>query len=105
MYLETPYNTNTQKTVIRFPNAAIQNYTDIKPREKKGNSIHYGPFDKINQGLKENPVFRVHYESKNSIIRIKELTRDVELSHWGSVASVQDQIELHHDGAKYLHLI
>ncbi len=42
---------------------------------------------------------KVHYENNSPFLRVNQLTRTIEVSHWGNIA-VEETIDLYHYGAQ-----
>ena len=63
----------------------------------KDSSITYGPF--TNVGPNSAKEVSVHYENNSPFLTVTEMTRLIEVSHWGNVA-VEEEIDMLHTGAK-----
>ena len=59
--------------------------------------IAYGPF--ANVAPNSAKEVSVHYENNSPFLTVTEMTRVVEVSHWGNVA-VEEDIDMRHTGAK-----
>lgn len=69
-----------------------------EPVSRSGNVVTYGPYTDV-------PPFShaelyVHYQDSRPILVAKTLERKMEISHWGGNLNVQEDYELHHEGAK-----
>jgi oligosaccharyltransferase complex subunit alpha (ribophorin I) len=98
-YFYSPYAVSGQKTTIELGTSIIDSYTsDIKPSEKRGSSIIYGPFS--NQQPFAYSKIRLHYQNNNPYVVVSKVERHVEISHWGNIA-VEEQYDVKHGGAKF----
>lgn len=57
----------------------------------------YGPYDNVAGNSHQELSY--HFESKTPFLTVTELTREIEVSHWGNVAVTED-ITMRHSGAK-----
>ncbi|KAJ3126327.1 hypothetical protein HK100_010312 [Physocladia obscura] len=69
-----------------------------EPIQKKGSSVLYGPYIDIPAG--QGFVASVHYKDNKPILVAKTLSRELELSHWGSNLDVTEYYDLFHRGAE-----
>ena len=81
------YETQTQKTKIKFPSADIPDYTG-KP-ERQGTTYTYGPYKNTPAGAQEEATVR--YEFTRPVIHVTRLERDVEVSHWGGNTAFEER--------------
>lgn len=95
-YFYSPYTTQTQKTVFKLASPSIESYTKLSPHSVRGSSIHFGPF-KDTPSFAQSPLI-VHYLNNFPFAKFSSMQREVEVSHWGSVA-VEEVYELKHAGA------
>ncbi|KAI9329581.1 Ribophorin I [Zopfochytrium polystomum] len=96
MYLPTPYVVEKQKTIVKVSSTAT--LMDVSPGVKTGNTVTYGPFFDAPAGKFE--LIRLHYEEPKAILVAKTLSRELEISHWGSALGVTEYWDLHHRGAR-----
>ncbi|KAI9690625.1 MAG: dolichyl-diphosphooligosaccharide--protein glycosyltransferase subunit 1, partial [Bogoriella megaspora] len=87
------YETENQKTKLKFPNGDIPNYTLIpgsgtEDPQKQGSSITYGPYEKTPAGSTQ-PV-TVRYEFTKPVLHTALLQRDIYVSHWGGALSIEE---------------
>ncbi|KAJ3241678.1 hypothetical protein HDU81_011002 [Chytriomyces hyalinus] len=98
-YIHSQYTTEKQKTVVRLPSSSTVG-TELKgpePVSKKGTLVTYGPYENI-KPLQSEP-FSLHYKDAKAILVVKSLSREMELSHWGSNLGVTEYYDLHNKGA------
>lgn len=98
LHAVSPYVTQTSKTVVQFPSAAVVSHDTVKPSSLSGATLTYGPY-------KDVPAFtmatvKVHYETTAPFLAITSLVKEIEVSHWGSNVAVEETVALKHDGAK-----
>ncbi|KAI8592252.1 Ribophorin I-domain-containing protein [Geranomyces variabilis] len=98
-YFWSPYLSEYQKTTVRMPNPDIIRYNaKPSPVTKNGNIVTYGPYSNV--AAYERAALHVHYADPKAILVVKSLVRKMELSHLGGNFAVQEDYELHHEGAK-----
>lgn len=95
--LYSPYEVKEQKTTVKLPSSTIESYTRLKPSSSSDNTITYGPY-------KDSKPFRthqmkIHFENNSPFLTVNEMTRWIELSHWGNIA-VEETYHVSHEGAK-----
>lgn len=95
-YYPSAYETQKQKTKIKFPNVDIPDYSG-KP-EREGKLFTYGEFKSIPAGAES--IQTVRYEFTKSLIHVTKLERDVEVSHWGGNTAFEERYWLTNIGAE-----
>lgn len=95
-YLYTPYRVKQQTTKVTIRSKNIENYSKTKPVSYSDGVITYGPYDDIAPTSIDKMT--VHYENNSPFLTVTELTRYIEVSHWGNIA-VEEHINLLHTGA------
>jgi len=96
LHLLVPYTMASATTEIKLGSSKIESHTKIKPNSVKDSLITYGPF--ANVGPNSAKEVSVHYENNTPFLTVTEMTRLVEVSHWGNVA-VEEEIDMRHTGA------
>ncbi|KAJ3070858.1 hypothetical protein HDU99_002567 [Rhizoclosmatium hyalinum] len=86
----------------KFPHSAgssefVVPPTGPEPTVKKGPSVAYGPYEDV-KPFSDSPV-TIHYKDNKPILVAKTLSREIELSHWGSNLGVTEYYDLFHRGA------
>jgi len=97
VHLLVPYSMASSTTEIKLGSSKIESHTKIKPNSVKDSVITYGPF--TNVGPNSAKEVSVHYENNSPFLTVTEMTRLIEVSHWGNVA-VEEEIDMRHTGAK-----
>ncbi|TPX54701.1 dolichyl-diphosphooligosaccharide---protein glycotransferase [Powellomyces hirtus] len=98
-YLWSPYRSERQKTTVRVPRDEVLRFTSQpEPVTKNGNVVTYGPYDNVEPYA--SGFLHVHYADPKAILVVKSLERKMEISHLGGNLAVQEDYELHHEGAK-----
>jgi len=97
LHLLVPYTIASSTTEIKLGSSKIESHTKIKPYAVKESVIAYGPF--ANVAPNSAKEVSVHYENNSPFLTVTEMTRVVEVSHWGNVA-VEEDIDMRHTGAK-----
>lgn len=97
LYFYSPYEVKVQKTVVKFATSTVESYTKIKPYSLSENVLTYGPF-KNTEGFHVQDL-KLHYENNSPFLTVNEMTRWIELSHWGNVA-VEETYHMTHVGAE-----
>ncbi|KAL5705993.1 Dolichyl-diphosphooligosaccharide--protein glycosyltransferase subunit 1A [Ranunculus cassubicifolius] len=96
-YYLSPYEVRGQSLSVRLPKARVESYTKLQNTKFVESEIRYGPYENL-------PAFSysavvVHYENNNPFGVVKELVREIEVSHWGNV-QITEHYELVHGGAQ-----
>jgi oligosaccharyltransferase complex subunit alpha (ribophorin I) len=96
-YYYSMYKTTKQTTEVKLASEKTESYTQtLKPFSKSGSHITYGPYANV-KPFEQNDM-KVHYENNSPFLRVTQLTRTIEISHWGNIA-VEETIDLSHYGA------
>lgn len=98
-YVDTPYLTKTQTTKVKLPvKSAVESFSKLKPAAQSADTITYGPYENIAAGT--HSKMEVHFENSSPFLTVTRLERTIEISHWGSVISVTEDIDIRHSGAQ-----
>lgn len=96
-YFYSPFETTTQKMVIKLASSTVESFTKNAPHSHKGSSITYGPYKDVSP--KSVSPCMVHYLNNKPFAKLTKTEIDIEVSHWGQ-SSVEEIHELMHTGAK-----
>lgn len=97
-YFLTPYVTETQSTKVKIPaGSQIESYSKLKPNSQSSNTIDFGPYTKI--APISNSKMLIHYENNSPFLTVTRMERTIEISHWAGVLSVEEDIDIRHEGA------
>eukprot|EP00794_Sanderia_malayensis_P007610 gene7610-8450_t len=96
-YIYSPYNVNTQTTTVKLSSSAIESHSKLKPTSVSDRVVTYGPYKNIKPFSKDS--MKVHFENNSPFCEVLEMTRLIELSHWGNIA-VEESFTVKHVGAK-----
>ncbi|KAH8704756.1 putative oligosaccharyl transferase subunit [Talaromyces proteolyticus] len=102
-YAPSAYQTETQKTKVKFPSSNVPEYTTTSKLksgsdpEKQGSSYTYGPYNKVGPEASYPLTFR--FEATKPVLASSLLERDLEVSHWGGNLAVEERYWLRNDGA------
>jgi len=96
-YIFSPYLVKEQKTTVKLPSSTIESYSRLKPSSSNDKVISYGPYKEAKPFKKHE--MRIHYENNSPFVVVNEMTRWVEVSHWGNIA-VEETYHMTHEGAK-----
>jgi len=97
VYFTSPYDTSSQTTSVKAA-GPTQSFTKFKPFKSSGEkSVNYGPYEDVKANAFQE--LAVHFESKAPFLTVTDLSREIEISHWGNVAVTED-ITMKHTGAK-----
>ena len=93
----SPYEVKDQKTVVKLASGTIESYSRLKPSRSSDSTITYGPY-------KDSKPYRfhemkIHFENNSPFLVVSEMTRWIEISHWGNVA-VEETYHMVHEGAQ-----
>ncbi|KAF4455472.1 putative oligosaccharyltransferase alpha subunit [Fusarium austroafricanum] len=104
IYAPSAYITKKQKTELKAASADIPDYTklpgsgDAKGHPAiQGSKLIYGPFDEKPAGA-VSPA-QIRFQFTKPVIYVKELNRDIEVSHWGGNIAFEEKYDLYHRGA------
>jgi oligosaccharyltransferase complex subunit alpha (ribophorin I) len=96
VYFYSAYSTQTQTTAVNCASSSIDFYTKEKPVGSSDKTLTYGPYENI-QPFKYVELM-VHAENNNPFLTVTQMTRVIEVSHWGNIA-VEETYDLVHTGA------
>ena len=97
-YFLSPYLTQTQTTKVRLPTgSSIESYSKLKPNTQSSNIIDYGPYTDI--APNSYSKMQIHYENNSPFLVVNRLERNIEVSHWAGVVSVEEDVDVRHEGA------
>lgn len=97
LFYYTPYTVKTQKTIVKLSSSTIESHTKVKPVSVNDNTITYGPYKDTK--AHQSQELRLHYENNSPFLTVNEMTRWIEVSHWGNVA-VEETYHMTHEGAQ-----
>jgi len=95
-YMFSPYLVKKQTTTVKLSSATIESFSKLKPSSSSESTITYGPYKEI--AAFKNSEMKVHYENNSPFLTVNEMTRWIEVSHWGNVA-VEETYSMTHTGA------
>eukprot|EP01017_Pseudomicrothorax_dubius_P041288 TRINITY_DN6585_c0_g2_i2.p1 TRINITY_DN6585_c0_g2~~TRINITY_DN6585_c0_g2_i2.p1 ORF type:complete len:461 (-),score=143.39 TRINITY_DN6585_c0_g2_i2:160-1542(-) len=90
----SPYETEVCTTTFKLPMTPIS--YDTVEATARGSVVEYGPFRQL-PALSRRFV-RLHYVSNTPFVVFKNVTRTVQVSHWGNIA-VEDFLRISNEGA------
>ncbi|XAR52362.1 Dolichyl-diphosphooligosaccharide--protein glycotransferase [Bertholletia excelsa] len=94
----SPYSVKKQMTFIKTPSTKVESFTRVEPTERGNTELKYGPYED-HHPYSFSPII-IHFENNNPFAVVEELTREVEISHWGSI-QVTEKYKLAHGGAQH----
>ncbi|CAH8510779.1 unnamed protein product [Heterobilharzia americana] len=98
VYFFSPYPTDSQLTTVHLPKGQLLTHTiTSKPPVVIGNDIVYGPYESL-KAFPTEPLV-LHFEYNVPFLVVTEMTRLIEVSHWGNIA-VEETLEIVNMGAK-----
>ncbi|KAK3923287.1 Dolichyl-diphosphooligosaccharide--protein glycosyltransferase subunit 1 [Frankliniella fusca] len=95
-YIVSPYTVVKQKTTVNLSARNIESYTKLKPVTQTDMSLNYGPYENI-PPFSEDPML-IHCENNTPFLTVRNLLRQIEVSHWGNIA-IEETVDLEHTGA------
>ncbi|KAJ3295132.1 proteasome regulatory particle base subunit [Borealophlyctis nickersoniae] len=98
VYFFSPYKSEKQKTTLKISSEIVSLREEPHPVTRSQGAIVYGPYTDV-APLSYAQLY-VHYVNSKAILVAKTLHRKMEISHWGGQLAVQEDYELHHNGAK-----
>ncbi|KAJ7570060.1 hypothetical protein O6H91_01G105700 [Diphasiastrum complanatum] len=97
-YLLSPYVVKVQTTTFKLPRSRVESFTKLDASRLADSELKYGPYENV-AAFSHQPV-TVHFENNQPFAVIKELQREIEISHWGNVY-VTENYHLMHGGARH----
>jgi oligosaccharyltransferase complex subunit alpha (ribophorin I) len=98
LFVDTPYETNEQKTrVILFSSNVLSTFPVSNEGKKSSKERNYGPYENVKGNDYEQ--LRIHEANSSPFLSLK-LRREVWISHWANDLTVNEWYELHNYGAK-----
>jgi len=95
-YVYSPYEVKKQTTAVKLSSSTIESFSKLKPSSSSDSTINYGPYKDI-AAFKKSEM-KIHYENNSPFLTVNEMTRWIEVSHWGNVA-VEETYSMLHTGA------
>eukprot|EP01018_Ginkgo_biloba_P016536 Gb_37136 [translate_table: standard] len=92
-YFLSPYQVKVQTTTLRTPTSRIESYTRVDPTKLVDAELKYGPYEN-RPAFSFSPAI-VHFENNQPFAVVKELVREIEISHWGNVQVVEHYTLIH----------
>ncbi|RWS06916.1 Dolichyl-diphosphooligosaccharide--protein glycosyltransferase subunit 1-like protein [Dinothrombium tinctorium] len=97
-YFYSPYPTKTQSTKVKLPSSgSLESYTKLKPSSHADRAINFGPYENISPFTVSK--MQIHVENNTPFLTVTKLDRKVEVSHWAGMISIEETIDIRHDGA------
>lgn len=106
-YTPSAYNTEKQKTKLKFPNSDVPDFTKLPADlnaeskadpQKQGSTFTYGPYNDVPAGAEQ--FASVRYELTKPLTHATLLERDLEVSHWGGNLASEERYWLTNQGAE-----
>lgn len=96
----SPYSTQSQKQIITLPNSKepLAYGKEIDKVSRSGNIITYGPYSDI-KPLSVKKLYLHFYDNRAGLVA-KTYEKTYKVSYWTPELHVQEDFELHHEGAK-----
>ena len=66
-----------------MPSSTILSLSGLAPTKKAGKVLTFGPYQDLSASSSGH--FTAHFENNNAFPRVTQLTRELEVSHWGNV--------------------
>lgn len=95
-YILSPYSILKQKTTVNLSARNVENYSRLKPVTQSDTTLNYGPYENI-PAFSYDPMV-IHCENNTPFLTVRNLQRQIEVSHWGNIA-IEETIDLEHTGA------
>lgn len=83
---------------VKLLSRNVESYHGHAPVSKSGSTIKYGPYTKIAPFT--GGTISAHFENNSPFLDALELTREIEVSHWGNVY-VEEWYTVKHMGAQH----
>jgi len=93
----SPYPTASTKTVIQFAEGGLIGNSKLEPVVPGTKDLTYGPY--INIPAFSSSPMSVHVFITAPFLAVRDVTRHVEVSHWGNIA-IEESYNVYHAGAK-----
>lgn len=96
-YFYSPYLTKSQTTKVRLSSSSIESYTKLKPSSTSDRTVNYGPYENI--APNSISKLQVHFENNSPFLTVTKLDRTIQVALWSGIISIEEIIDIHHDGA------
>lgn len=94
----SPYPVKVQATAMKVPSFRVESFTKVEPSKISDGEIRYGPYENV-PALSYMPI-TAHFENNEPFAVVKELEREIEISHWGNIY-ITEKYHLTHAGARH----
>ena len=101
-YFYSPYVCATQTSIFTLPTADIVSFSKVSPTSSADDTVTYGPY--VDKEPSSYGRIDLHYENNNPFLKVVELERIIEVSHWGNIA-VEEHVHIKHIGESLLLLL
>ncbi|KAJ1519740.1 hypothetical protein ONE63_004996 [Megalurothrips usitatus] len=95
-YVLSPYTVLKQKTTVNLSARNVESYSKLKPVTQTDSTLNYGPYENI-PAFSYEPLL-IHCENNTPFLTVRNLQRQIEVSHWGNIA-IEEVVDLEHTGA------
>lgn len=68
---------------VKLSSSTVLSLSGLAPTKRAGKVLTFGPYQNLSPT--SNGHFTAHFENNNPFPRVTQLTREVEVSHWGNV--------------------
>jgi len=85
-----------QTTAVKLASSSIESYTKLKPSSSNEATLTFGPYKDV-QPFSSSKM-DIHFENNQPFLTVNQMTRWLEVSHWGNVA-VEESYHMTHSGA------
>jgi oligosaccharyltransferase complex subunit alpha (ribophorin I) len=106
--LPSAYKSALQKTKLWLPTSSPADFTRLAAKNAdgaadpthQGSSLTYGPYKDVGPSAAAEEPVSVRYEYTHPLLRATRFERDVEVSHWGGNAAVEERYWLTNRAAR-----
>lgn len=94
-YVFSPYKSVTQSSSFKLPNSNIESFSRVTPTNSAEETLTYGPYSDVTAFSYSK--IDIHYENNGPFLKVVELERIIEVSHWGNIV-VEEHVHIRHTG-------
>ena len=89
-YILSPYDIETQKTTVKT--TEVRNFSPLEPQQNSGATLVFGPYEKV--AAESRSPLVLSFVQRSGAPYIDKLVRTVEVSHWGGIVDVRDEVSV-----------
>ena len=97
LLVTSPHAIEEQSTEVRFTENSLLSFLPLSGKQEK-NKLIFGPFTQTSAGETTDEI-KLHFAFNKPLPFISSLVKTIDISHWGALISVNEQVTLWNNGA------